>query len=94
MPDPGRNAGWLPQLPDICRQGQLNPIIMKTLARLRPFIYMRNRYPDELKFKNDPDEEQEEEKMEEERQVTIDALNQGKNPYFATKCNYIFYFKL
>ena len=32
--------------------------------------------------------------MEEERQVTIDALNQGKNPYFATKCNYIFYFKL
>ena len=33
----------------------------------------------------------EEEKKKEEKQLTIDALNQGKMPYFATKCNSIFF---
>nr|CAG4637376.1 EOG090X0E8U [Ceriodaphnia reticulata]SVE73211.1 EOG090X0E8U [Ceriodaphnia reticulata] len=39
----------------------------------------------ENQIRSEKKRKEEEQKMEEERQVTIDALKQGKNPYFATK---------
>lgn len=59
---------------------------------LYAILHFINCKPQENQIRAEKTRKLEEEKQEEEKRITIEALREGKSPYFATKGNYLIAF--